>query len=90
MRKSNCLIEAIKAKIEHPIKTKLFILHTKKIPFHIMWEYEGKEYDFEGFGEEEGKLYPFLYNGLIYEHPKGWSKRFKVCSNFINQRIKNV
>lgn len=76
--KSNCVLEAIKAKIKNR-KIKIIYLPAKinvvKCP-HIMWTDGINDYDF-GTNKKISSLQYFWYNGAIRIFPQGYAQKYK-------------
>lgn len=85
---SNCLIEALKAKIKHPIKTKIRIVSIPNSLFpHFIWLNNNivKEFGKDG----EVKWYKsFLYKGYIRTHDIITYQKF--CDKFKWNIIGNI
>ena len=74
---SNCLIEALKAKIRHPFKVKItFIPKSEKGSCHFMWSDGEADYD---FGVERNiKWYEaWWFKGEIRKYSLGFNKKYK-------------
>jgi hypothetical protein len=74
---SNCLIEALKAKIRHPFKVKItFIPKSEKGSCHFMWSDGEADYDFGV--ERDIKWYEVLwFKGEIRKRSLGFNKKYK-------------
>ena len=74
---SNCLIEALKAKIRHPFKVKItFVPKSEKGSCHFMWSDGEADYD---FGVERYiKWYEALwFKGCIRKYGLGFNEKYK-------------
>lgn len=79
---SNCLIEALKAKIRQPKKVTIYCVHSlrarKKKRLHFMWS-DG-ENDFE-FVPLSRFYFPLIFRGQIKVHSLGTIEKFKkLCA----------
>lgn len=88
---SNCLIEAIKAKLRHPKTVKLYFCKPKwGIHFqnlHVMWDDGEYSYDFSDTLDTQLLWWEcFLYLGHIRKFKQGTSERY---SKFRNRRKSN-
>lgn len=81
---SNCLIEAIKAKLKNP-KIKLYLCKpTSTQSFHIMWDDGYHTYDFSDFPERDVHLKWFqclVYKGCIRRFKSGFAKKYSKIRN---------
>lgn len=85
---SNCLFEAIRAKIANP-KIKLYFCKPYRKPtgaigsLHVLWEDDNYSYDFsDGNWEDNGKFWQyFLYKGCIRRWPKDFARKFSSMRN---------
>lgn len=75
---SNCLFEAIKAKLKNPKKTRILYIparfNTSRC-FHFMWTDGEKEYDFDRFGYIPKRLWVW-HEGRIRTHRLGCYDRY--------------
>lgn len=85
---SNCLIEAIKAKIRNP-SIKLHFCKPYRKPngrigsMHILWEDDNYSYDFSDIDwSDNGHFWQyFWYKGYIRQWPKDFAKKFSSKRN---------
>lgn len=82
---SNCLVEAIKAKIRSPKTVKLYFLkpykdcNRKWHMFHFMWTNGKADYDFSDLGNGDLPLYKCaLFKGVVREFPLGFITKYIV------------
>lgn len=86
---SNCILEALKAKIKHPFKVKLFVCkpiiskgHFQNI--HFMWSDGNNDYDFFDL-EEIPSMRCFinyiLFKGVIRKFDLGFAKKYSSYRN---------
>lgn len=82
---SNCLVEAIKAKIRSPKAVKLYFLkpfrdcNDKWQMFHFMWTDGEFDYDFSDLGDGELPFYKcLLFKGVIRKFPLGFAVKYFV------------
>ena len=90
---SNCVIEALKAKIKDPKKIKIYfckprITENKHFQmFHFMWSDGKADYDFSDLHDGEMPWYQdFIFKGAIRKFDLGFAKRYtemKVIIFFI-------
>lgn len=76
---SNCIIEAIKAKIKNPKNVKFTIIWKINMIFpHIMWTDGKYDYDF-GFEKHQNisMIHLVFYKGVIHKRNLGFNKKFK-------------
>lgn len=77
--RSNCLIEAMKAKLKNPKKVRITFIparYTGGIYPHFLWSDGESDFD---FGTDQ-KLKPYqyiLFRGNIRERSLGWNERYK-------------
>ena len=78
--RSNCLIEAVKAKLKNPKKVKITFIPARYteggICPHFLWSDGESDFD---FGTDQ-KLKPYqyiLFKGNIRERALGWNERYK-------------
>lgn len=74
---SNCFVEAIKAKLKHPFKTKITIVTKSEAGCpHFLWSDGQYDYDFgaERWLEGYERLW---FEGCIRQHRLGFNKRYK-------------
>ena len=74
---SNCLLEALKAKIRHPFKVKItFVPKSESGCCHFMWSDGEHDYDFGA--ERHFRWYDnFLFKGCIRQRELGSNERYK-------------
>lgn len=76
---SNCLIEALKAKIKNPKKIKITYVPPRKstcFQSHFMWSDGKKDYDF-GAERRIGVFEQFCFCGEIRERNLGFNEHWK-------------
>lgn len=89
--KSNCVIEALKAKIKNP-KIKIIYLPAKinvvRCP-HIMWTNGINDYDFGTFAKLSPLEY-FWHDGSIRIFPLGYAKKYKrvMTQRYLRSKIR--
>jgi hypothetical protein len=74
---SNCLLEAAKAKIRHPVKTKITaVLHSEAGCTHFLWSDGQNDFD---FGVDRRLVGPqvLLFRGYIRQHELGFNQEYK-------------
>ena len=74
---SNCLLEAAKAKIRHPVKTKITaVLHSEAGCPHFLWSDGQNDFD---FGVDRRLVGPqvLLFRGYIRQHELGFNQEYK-------------
>lgn len=87
---SNCLIEALKAKIHNP-KVKIYFCKPRIVngnfqTFHFMWSDSDADYDFSDMHRGEMKWYKyFIFRGSIRKFNKGFAKKY---SRYRNKKTK--
>lgn len=88
---SNCLIEAIKAKIKHPLRVHLYFCkpqwgnHFQNL--HVMWDDGEYSYDFSDVLDTQLFWWEcFLYLGHIRRFKSGMAQKY---SGFRNRRKNN-
>lgn len=75
---SNCLLEALKAKIRHPLKVKLtFVKQSEAGTLHVMWSDGEFDYDFGTPDYLEG-IQILWFSGHIRKRRLGFNQRFKA------------
>ena len=79
---SNCLIEAVKAKLKNK-NVKLYFCKPKKGQmFHFMWDDGNASYDFSDCEEDELKWFQrFLFSGRIRKFKNGFAKQYSQYRN---------
>lgn len=84
---SNCMIEALKAKLRNP-KIKIYFCKPRKTEngrfqaFHFMWSDGKADYDFSDFEENGLPLYRNLFfKGAIRKFELGFAKRYSQYRN---------
>lgn len=83
---SNCLIEAIRAKLKDPRHVKLYFCKPTFAPdyqmFHFMWSDSKADYDFSDSGHGETPWYKcLLFKGQIRRFKKGFAARYMAKRN---------
>ena len=87
---SNCLIEALKAKIKHPIKTKIrmVVIPDSLIP-HFIWVNNNTIKEFGNVDVGDIKWYKsFLYKGYIQKHNISFYQ--KICGKLKWKIVGNI
>lgn len=85
--KSNCLIEAVKAKIFSDFNVKIYFCkprfyNSKFQMCHFMWSDGEYDYDFTDNHEDELPWYKcFLFDGQIRRFKKGFAERYSKYRN---------
>jgi hypothetical protein len=83
---SNCLIEAVKAKLKNT-KIKLYfckprIVNGRFQMFHFMWSDGSYDYDFSDLEDQEMKWYrDFLFKGKVRQFEHGFAERYSRYRN---------
>lgn len=84
---SNCMIEAIRAKIHNP-RIKLYFCKPRMAGngrfqmFHFMWSDGIADYDFSDLNDEEIPWYKsFIFKGHLRRFEKGFAKRYSIYRN---------
>ena len=82
---SNCMIEAIRAKLRDPRRVKLYFLKPRFKPFqmfHFMWTDGKADYD---FSDDENRVMPWykclLFKGRIRQFRLGFAARYTATRN---------
>ena len=84
--RSNCMVEAIKAKIRNP-KVKIYfckpiIKKGRFQNFHFIWSDGKADYDFSDLEESELPLYKhLLFKGVIRKFDLGFAERYCMYRN---------
>lgn len=84
---SNCMLEAIKAKINNPSNVTIYFCKPRfyKGKFqmcHFMWSDGEHDYDFSDLEEHELPWYRcFLFDGQIRQFEKGFAERYSKYRN---------
>lgn len=74
---SNCLLEAAKAKIRHPVKTKITaVLHSEAGCPHFLWSDGEYDYDF-GVEQRLSGAQILLFRGYIRRRELGFNQRYR-------------
>ena len=74
---SNCLIEAVKAKIKNPFKVKITIVYKSEANCpHFLWSDGEYDYDF-GVEEHLKGLQIFWFKGYIRKRKLGFNLKYK-------------
>ena len=74
---SNCLLEAVKAKIRHPVKTKITaVLHSEAGCPHFLWSDGEYDYDF-GVEQRLSGAQILLFRGYIRRYTLGFNRKYK-------------
>lgn len=84
---SNCLIEALKAKVKDPKNTKIHIikhLSNDSIFWHFWWE--DNEYAYNFISEKPRRFQVFLFKGNVDKKPL---ENYIVFSKLCDQNYKN-
>ena len=76
---SNCMIEALKAKLHNPKGVHITFMIVDRIIPHFMWEDETGDYDF-GIEEDPNGIYPFWFQGYIRKRGNGFNAKYKKHS----------
>lgn len=90
---SNCLIEAIKAKIKNPKKIKITVCmpwENEVFCPHILWSDGIYDYDFgnEGMGDQ-GLFNWTLHKGHIRQRELGYNQKYKeTCREWVKKHKK--
>lgn len=90
---SNCLIEAIKAKLRNPSGVKIYFCKPRITEngnfqwLHFMWSDKNYSYDFSDDEETEIPWYrTFWYKGRIRQFKKDFAKRYTTYRNSVRGR----
>lgn len=84
---SNCMIEAIKAKLKNPNRVKIYFCKPvlNKGHFqnrHFMWSDGEKDYDFSDLEDNPLPLYrTFVFKGVIRQFELGFAKSYSEYRN---------
>lgn len=84
---SNCMIEALKAKIRNPSKVRVYFCKPdfRKGHFqfiHFMWDDEDASYDFSDCEEDRLPLYKlFFFKGKIRRFKHGFAEKYSKQRN---------
>ena len=83
---SNCLIEAVKAKLKDPRRVKLYFCKPTFAPdyqmFHFMWSDGKADYDFSDCGHGKTPWYRcLLFKGQIRQFKPGFAARYSSMRN---------
>lgn len=80
---SNCLIEAVKAKLKDPRRVKLYFCKpNKRRMFHFMWSDGAADYDFsDAYCENEKFCVRPLFRGRIRRFKLGFAARYCALRN---------
>ena len=74
---SNCLFEALKAKIKHPLKVKITIVPRSEANCpHFLWSDGEYDYDF-GIEKHLNKIQIFWFKGYIRKRKLGFNEKYK-------------
>ena len=74
---SNCLFEAVKAKIKHPFMVKMTIVPRSEANCpHFLWSDGEYDYDF-GVERRLTGVQILLFRGYIRRHKLGFNKKYK-------------
>ena len=74
---SNCLLEALKAKIKHPLKVKItVVLKSEANCPHFLWSDGKNDYDF-GVERYLNKFQKFWFYGYIRKRKLGFNNKYK-------------
>lgn len=83
---SNCMIEALKAKIRNP-RVKIYFCRPRIINhhfqiFHFMWSDGKADYDFSDLGEGNLQLYrSLLFKGVVRKFELGFAEKYTKYRN---------
>ena len=74
---SNCMVEAIKAKLKHPMRVKITILKSSKVGLpHFLWSDGEADYDF-GVERHLTELEKLWFFGCIRKRNLGFNVNYK-------------
>lgn len=75
--RSNCLLEAVKAKLRHPIKVRLtLVTHSEAGCPHFLWSDGTSDYDF-GTEQRLTGTQILLFRGCIRRYELGFNQGYK-------------
>lgn len=82
---SNCLIEAVKAKIRNPCRVKIYFCKPKlksQMP-HFMWDDGKASYDFSVLGDNHNECIfdYFIFKGCIRKFDLNFAKKYSIYRN---------
>lgn len=86
---SNCVIEALRAKLRHPLKVTVYFCKPFKNRFHVhegihvMWADKDGSYDFSDAWDVEnpGEQHPIWYRGQIRKFKPDFARRYSEWRN---------
>ncbi len=86
--KSNCLLEALKAKVQNMSQVKLYFCRSRITEngrfqwMHLMWSDGENDYDFSDKSDRDCSFWEyFWYSGAIRKFPLGFAEKYSKYRN---------